>query len=58
MKRSKKLIIAIEVVIIIGLLAVVAGALFGGPDLTQESKNILVLASDKYEQPHGGVDMA
>lgn len=58
MKRSKKLIIAILVVIIIGLLIVIAGALFGGPDLTQESKNILVLASDKYEQPHGGVDMA
>ena len=58
MKRSKKLIIAILVVIIIGLLAVILGALFGGPDLTQESKDILVLASDKYEQPNGGVDMA
>ena len=50
MKRSKKLIIAILVVILIGLLAVIAGALFMGPDLTNESKNILVLASDKYEQ--------
>lgn len=58
MKRSKKLIIAILLVINIGLLIVIAGALFGGPDLTQESKDILVLASDKYEQPHGGVDMA
>lgn len=58
MKRSKKLIIAILVVIIIGLLILIAGALFSGPDLTQESKNILVLASDKYEQPNGGVDMA
>ena len=58
MKRSKKLIIAILVTIIIGLLIVIAGALFGGPDLTQESKDILVLASDKYEQPNGGVDMA
>lgn len=28
------------------------------PDLTHESKNILVLASDKYEQSNGGVDMA
>ena len=58
MKRYKKLIIAILLVILIGLLAVIAGALFGGPDLTQESKDILVLASDKYEQPHGSVDMA
>lgn len=58
MKRSKKLIIAILVVILIGLLAVIAGALFMGPDLTQENKSILVLASDKYEQSNGGVDMA
>ncbi|WP_405269994.1 DUF4012 domain-containing protein [Methanobrevibacter sp.] len=58
MKRSKKLIIAILVVILIGLLAVIAGALFMGPDLTYEDKNILVLASDKYEQSNGGVDMA
>ena len=28
------------------------------PDLTMESKNILVLASDKTEQPNGSVDMA
>ncbi len=58
MKRTKKLIIAILVVILIGLLAVIAGALFMGPDLTQENKSILVLASDKYEQSNGGVDMA
>ena len=58
MKRSKKLIIAILVVILIGLLAFIAGTLFMGPDLTNESKNILVLASDKYEQSNGGVDMA
>lgn len=58
MIRRKKLIIAILVVILIGLLAVIYGALFSGPDLTQESKDILVLASDKYEQPNGGVDMA
>ena len=45
-------------VILIGLLAVIAGALFLGPDLTQENKSILVLASDKYEQSNGGVDMA
>ena len=58
MNRTKKLIIAILVVILIGLLAVIAGALFMGPDLTYEDKNILVLASDKYEQSNGGVDMA
>lgn len=58
MKRTKKLIIAILLVILIGLLAVIAGALFIGPDLTTESKNILVLASDKTEQPGGSVDMA
>lgn len=58
MKRTKKLIIAILLVILIGLLVYIAGALFVGPDLTQESKDILVLASDKYEQQNGGVDMA
>lgn len=58
MKRTKKLIIAILLVILIGLLSMIAGALFlSGPDLTQESKNILVLASDKTEQPNGAVDM-
>ena len=58
MKRTKKLIIAILLVILIGLLTMIAGALFlSGPDLTQESKNILVLASDKTEQPNGAVDM-
>ncbi|MBQ2652022.1 MAG: DUF4012 domain-containing protein [Methanobrevibacter sp.] len=58
MKRSKKLIIAILLVILIGIWAMIAGTLFMGPDLTSESKDILVLASDKYEQPNGGVDMA
>ena len=58
MKRTKKLIIAILVVILIGLLAYIAGTLLLGPDLTQENKSILVLASDKYEQSNGGVDMA
>ena len=58
MKRSKKLIIASLLVILIGIWAMIAGALFLGPDLTSESKDILVLASDKYEQPNGGVDMA
>ena len=58
MKRSKKLIIAILVVILIGLIAVIGGTFIDGPDLTLENKDILVLASDKYEQPNGGVDMA
>ena len=58
MKRSKKLIIAILLVILIGLLTIIAGALFLGPDLSQESKNVLILASDKGEQKNGGVDMA
>ena len=58
MKRTKKLIIAILIVILIGLLTIIAGALFVGPSLTEESKNVLVLASDKGEQPNGAVDMA
>ena len=58
MKRSKKLIIAILLVILIGLLLIIVGALFLGPDLSHESKNVLVLASDKGEQQNGAVDMA
>ena len=58
MRRRKKLIIAILLVILFGLLTLIAGTLFIGPDLTQGSMNVLVLASDKYEQPNGGVDMA
>lgn len=58
MKRSKKLIIAILSMILILLLLMIAGSLLSGPDLTLGTKNILVLASDKYEQQNGGVDMA
>ena len=58
MKRSKKLIIAILLVILIGLLTIIAGALMSGPSLTEENKNVLVLASDKEEQQNGAVDMA
>ncbi len=58
MNRRKKLIIAILVVVLIGLFAIIYGSLFSGPDLSQETKDILVLASDKYEQSNGGVDMA
>ena len=57
MNRTKKLIIAILVIVLIGLIAIIFGALFNGPDLTNESKNILVLASDKTEQSNGGVDI-
>lgn len=58
MNRTKKLIIAILLVVLVGLLASIYGALNTGPDLTQENKDILILAADKYEQSNGGVDMA
>ena len=58
MIRTKKLIIAILLVVLVGLLASIYGALNSGPDLTQENKDILILAADKYEQSNGGVDMA
>ena len=58
MKRTKKLIIAILLVILVGLLSIIAGALMTGPSLTEENKNVLVLASDKGEQQNGAVDMA
>ncbi len=58
MTRTKKLIIAILLVILIGLLASIYGALNGGPNLTEENKDILLLTADKYEQSNGGVDMA
>ena len=58
MNRTKKLIIAILLVVLVGLLASIYGALNTGPDLTQEDKDILILAADKYEQSNGGVDMA
>lgn len=58
MNRSKKLIIAILLVILIGLLTIIAGALFLTPNLTEQSKNVLVLASDRGEQQNGAIDMA
>ena len=58
MTRTKKLIIAILLVILVGLLASIYGALNTGPNLTEENKDILILAADKYEQSDGGVDMA
>jgi hypothetical protein len=45
-------------VILVGLLASIYGALNTGPDLSQEDKDILLLTADKYEQSNGGVDMA
>lgn len=58
MERKNKLIIAIAIVSAIGILAVAWGTFLSGPDLSLGNKNILVLASDKNEQPGGGVDMA
>ena len=58
MQRRKKLIIAILLVILVGLLASIYGALNTGPNLTESDKDILILAADKYEQSNGGVDMA
>ena len=58
MSRTKKLIIAILLVILVGLLASIYGALNSGPDLTQEDSDILLLTADKYEQSNGGLDMA
>lgn len=62
MTRTKRLIIAILIVIFIGLLAVIANALFIGHDsgLTQGDKNILVCAIDEGESREGmgACDMA
>ena len=58
MNRTKKLIIAILIVVLVGLVASIFGALTSGPDLTQENSEILLLTADKYEQSNGGVDMA
>ena len=62
MDRTRRLIIAILVVIFIGLIAIIAGALFIGHDggLTQGDKNILVCAIDESEDRPGmgACDMA
>ena len=62
MRRRKKLIIAILLVILIGLIAVIAGELFLPHDneLAQGSKNILVCAIDESEPRPGmgACDMA
>ena len=58
MNRTKKLIIAILLVVLVGLVVSIFGALQSGPDLTQPNSEILLLTADKYEQSNGGVDMA
>lgn len=62
MDRTRKLIIAILIIVLIGLIAIIAGALFIGHDveLTEGNKNILVCAIDESE-PRPGIgacDMA
>lgn len=62
MRRRKKLIIAILIVILIGLIAIIAGTLFmpANNELATGEKNILVCALDESEarQGMGGCDMA
>ena len=62
MDRTKRLIIVILIVVFIGLIAIIAGALFVGHDteLTQGDKNILVCAIDEGENRPGmgACDMA
>ena len=55
MDRTRRLIIVILVVILIGLIAIIAGALFIGHDsvLTHGNKNILVCAIDENESRPG-----
>lgn len=62
MDRTKKLIIAIIIIVLIGLVAMIAGALFIGSntELTEGDKNILVCAIDESEPRPGmgACDMA
>lgn len=62
MKRRKKLLITILVIIIIGLIAVVAGTLYmsSNSKLAQGEKNILICAIDESEERPGmgACDMA
>ena len=62
MDRTRRLIIVILVVILIGLIAIIAGALFMGheSELTHGNKNILVCAIDESESRPGmgACDMA
>ncbi len=62
MTRTKRLIIAILIVVFIGLVSIIAGALFLGheSELTQGDRNILVCAIDESEDRPGmgACDMA
>ena len=62
MNRTKRLIVAILIVLFIGLIAIIAGALFIGhdTDLVKGEKNILVCAIDEGEDRPGmgACDMA
>ncbi|WP_405296008.1 DUF4012 domain-containing protein [Methanobrevibacter sp.] len=62
MDRTRRLLIAILIVVLIGLVAIIAGAIFLGHDseLTQGNKNILVCAIDESEDRPGmgACDMA
>ncbi|MBQ2654475.1 MAG: DUF4012 domain-containing protein [Methanobrevibacter sp.] len=62
MDRTRKLLIAILIVVLIGLITIIAGALFIGHDteLTEGNKNILVCAIDESEPRPGmgACDMA
>ena len=55
MNRTRKLIIGVIIVVLIGLIAMIAGTLFLGSDteLTEGSKNILVCAIDESETRPG-----
>lgn len=63
MRRTKKLIIAILIVILIGMVAILVGTLIGGGasgELAQGDKNILICAIDESEKRPGmgACDMA
>lgn len=55
MDRTKKIIIAIIIIVVIGLIAMIAGVLFIGnnSDLAKGDKNILVCAIDESEKRPG-----
>ena len=63
MDRTKKLIVAILIVVLIGLILIIAGALFmsgSNGELAQGTKNVLICAIDESEdrQGMGACDMA
>ncbi|WP_405304738.1 DUF4012 domain-containing protein [Methanobrevibacter sp.] len=60
MNRTRKIIISILIVVVIGLIALIAGALYLGQDLGSGEKNILVCAIDERETRPGmgACDMA